>query len=315
MKCYFLTIALVLQGIFRNGGWIEINLQNKEEDKVMFCIPNRYYESPTDTHGHGTMIGYDLVGSETHIVYTRTYNAELEIENWTDNQKIITDSKIVRKGIREGMYWRSDAFLKESGEIVFTLYGYGKDSLEINHILDSAHITNVVGAQLWEYSVETAKKDLAEGNADLILYSGISPSVYLYGDIGFIVDGVFWWLENTSRERFDSSEALDYFLKANPFINKEDIDDVVQIKREEWSAHNIYPNHPKDTFIITTKKDSAIKTFFLNGKPKKRHRGIELGCLLDNAVLKRQIKKQWGINPKRITDITVEGKDIHISTK
>jgi len=32
-------------------------------------------------------------------------------------------------------------------------------------------------------------------------------------------------------------------------------------------------------------------------------------------VLKRQIKKQWGINPKRITDITVEGKDIHISTK
>ena len=65
--------------------------------------------------------------------------------------------------------------------------------------LSFATITNVVGAQLREYSVETAKKDLAEGNADLILYSGISPSVYLYGDIGFIVDGVFWWLENTSR--------------------------------------------------------------------------------------------------------------------
>ena len=154
MKCYFLTIALVLQGIFHNGGWIEINLQNKEEDKVMFCIPNRYYESPTDTHGHGTMIGYDLVGSETHIVYTRTYNAELEIENWTDNQKIITDSKIVRKGIREGMYWRSDAFIKDSGEIVFTLFGYGKDSLEINHILDSAHIDKANEQAYWEDSCE-----------------------------------------------------------------------------------------------------------------------------------------------------------------
>lgn len=246
--------------------------------------------------------------------------------------------------------------------------------------LSLATITDVAGAQIREYSAESAITDLAEGNADLILYSGISPTVYQsdevfkehygigynefgciaecsdeemkeynstifswldenygadwlnevradavglqewilthhYGDIGFVVDGVFWWLENTSRERFDSSEALDCFLKANPFINKEDIDDVVLIKREEWSAHNIYPNHPKDTFIITTKKDSAIKTFFLNGKPKKRHRGIELGCLLDNAVLKRQIKKQWGINPKRITDITVQGKDIHISTK
>ena len=147
--------------------------------------------------------------------------------------------------------------------------------------LSFATITNVVGAQLREYSVETAKKDLAEGNADLILYSGISPIVYQgeevfkehygigyndfgciaecsdeemkeynstifswldenygadwlnevrtdavgfqewvlthhYGDIGFVVDGVFWWLKNTSQERFDSSdEALDCFLKAN----------------------------------------------------------------------------------------------------
>ena len=140
MMCLFITIALVLQGVFHNGGWVEINLQNKEKDKVLFCIPKRYYESPTDTHGHGTMIGYDLVGSETHIVYARFINAELEIESWTAKQEILTESKIVRKGIREGMYWRSDAFLKESGEIEFTLYGYGKDSLEINHILDSAHI-------------------------------------------------------------------------------------------------------------------------------------------------------------------------------
>ena len=140
MMCLFLTIALVLQGMFHNGGWVEINLQNKEEDKVLFCIPHRYYESHTDTNGHGTLIGYDLVGLATHIVYARTYNAELEIEDWTANYQIITDSKIVRKGIREGMYWRSDAFLKESGEILFTLYGYGKDSLAINHIMDSAHI-------------------------------------------------------------------------------------------------------------------------------------------------------------------------------
>ena len=247
--------------------------------------------------------------------------------------------------------------------------------------LSFATITNVVGAQLREYSVETAKKDLAEGNADLILFSGIVPVVYQgqevfkkhygigynefgciaecsdeemkeynsvifswldenygagwrnevradvvglqewilthpLGDIGFVVDGVFWLLKNISRERFDSTdEALDCFLKANHCMTKEDIEDIVIIKREEWAAHNIYPCHPKDIVLITTKKDSAIKTFFLNGKPKKRHRGIELGCLLDNAELTRQIKKQWGINPKRITDITVEGKDIHIYTK
>ena len=140
MMSLFLTIALALQGMFHNGGWVEINLHNKQENKVLFCIPRRYYESHTDTHGHGTLIVYDLVGSATHIVYARAYNAELEIENWTAKFKSVTESKIVRKGIREGMYWRSDAFLKESGEIEFTLYGYGKDSLEINCILDSAHI-------------------------------------------------------------------------------------------------------------------------------------------------------------------------------
>ena len=118
---------------------------NNDEGRVLFCIPGSYYESATETHGHGIMIGYDLVGSETHIVYSRMYNAELEIENWIADQKIITDSKIVRKGLREGMYWRSDAFLKESGGTVFTLYGYGKDSLEINHILDSAHFEQEKG--------------------------------------------------------------------------------------------------------------------------------------------------------------------------
>ena len=137
-----------------------------------------------------------------------------------------------------------------------------------------------------------------------------------FGDIGFVVDGVFWLLKNSSRERFDSTdEALDCFLKANHCITKEDIEEIVTIRREEWAAHNIYPCHPKDIVLITTKKDSAIKTFFLNGKPKKRHRGIELGCLLDNAELTRQIKKQWGISPKRITDISVDAKNIYISTK
>lgn len=154
MMCIFLTIALVLQGMFHNGGWVEISLQNKEEDKVLFCIPRRYYESHTDTHGHGTMIGYDLVGSETHIVYSRAINAELEIESWTANRETIADSKIVKKGIREGIYWRSDAFIKDSGEIVFTLFGYGKDSLEINHILDSAHIDKANEQAYWEDSCE-----------------------------------------------------------------------------------------------------------------------------------------------------------------
>ena len=44
--------------------------------------------------------------------------------------------------------------------------------------LSLATITDVVGAQIREYSAESAITDLAEGNADLILYSGISPTVY-----------------------------------------------------------------------------------------------------------------------------------------
>ena len=70
-----------------------------------------------------------------------------------------------------------------------------------------------------------------------------------------------------------------------------------------------------DTSVVYTKKESQIKTFILNGKPTKRRRGIGLGILLDEELLKQQIQKKWRVKADTITGITIEGKTISITTK
>ena len=104
--------------------------------------------------------------------------------------------------------------------------------------------------------------------------------------------------------------------EAVPFISREDIDDFTIIKYNEWAdKYHIYAQVPKDNILITTKKESRIKTFVLNGKPTKRRRGIELGLLLDEVLLKQHIQKKWRIKSNSITGITIEGKTICITTK
>ncbi|MBR1894369.1 MAG: hypothetical protein IJ823_03835 [Bacteroidales bacterium] len=136
--------------------------------------------------------------------------------------------------------------------------------------------------------------------------------------IVFVVDGVVWMSPDFTYEKLGSIDieaVLDCFVKAVPFISKEDIDSLTLIKSNEWSEHGIYSQVPKNTILITTKKESRIKTFVLNGKPTKQRRGIELGGLLDEEVLKQYIQKKWRIRSKTITRIAIEGKTISITTK
>ena len=132
-------------------------------------------------------------------------------------------------------------------------------------------------------------------------------------DALILVDGIVWELQDEYRELLDSTNVtLARVLGFTQSISMQDIESIQLINKSDfpWCAP------PKDIVLICTKKESAIKSYTLNGKIKKRHRSVELGVLLlDEAALKRQIKKQWGINPKRISEISVEGKDIHIFTK
>lgn len=132
-------------------------------------------------------------------------------------------------------------------------------------------------------------------------------------DALIVVDGIVWKLQDEFRELLDSTNVtLAKVLDYTQFISMQDIESIQLINKSDfpWCAP------PKDIVLIRTKKESAIKSFILNGKIKQRHRGISLGNLLmDEAALKRQIQEQWRINPKRITCLTVEGKSISITTK
>ena len=136
--------------------------------------------------------------------------------------------------------------------------------------------------------------------------------------IVFVVDGCVWMSPDFTYETlglFDVEEILDCFVRAVPFISKDDIDSFTLIKREEWAdKYHIYAQVPKDSILITTKKGSQIKSLILNGKPTKRHRGISLGVLLDETLSKQQIQKKWRIKSNSITGLTIEGKAISITT-
>ncbi len=136
--------------------------------------------------------------------------------------------------------------------------------------------------------------------------------------IMFIVDGYLWVSPDFTYEKLgthDVEEIIDRFVEAIPFISKEDIDSYMLHKGEELAEHNIYARVPKDDILITTKKESAIKSFILNGKPTKRLRGIELGALLDEPLLKKLIQKRWRIRSRAIKGLTIEGKTLSITTK
>ena len=161
-----------------------------------------------------------------------------------------------------------------------------------------------------------AKAQIADSVPKNVARTGelaLDPSAVL-----FFVDGYLWMSPDFTYEKLgpiDIEAVFDRFMETVPFISKEDIDSFAFVKSEEWSEHGIYFQVPKDNILITTKKESRIKTFVLNGKPTKRRRGIELGVLLDEVLLKQAIQKKWRIQSNSITGITIEGKTISITTK
>lgn len=138
------------------------------------------------------------------------------------------------------------------------------------------------------------------------------------GEISFdrnaliVVDGIVWEIQDDIMERLDpTGVTLDRIMDFNQSISMDDIGSAVLLKKDDLTVFG----SPRDVVLIQTKKESEIKTFSLNGKQKIRNRGIELGALLNEAILKGRIQKLWRINSKRITAVSVEGKSISISTK
>ena len=105
----------------------------------------------------------------------------------------------------------------------------------------------------------------------------------------------------------------DLVLQSFTFISDEDIESIDLIKKD--SPFFATFNRPKDILLLTTRKGSEIHNFYLNGQAVHKKKGIVLGYLFDEALLKRQIKKNWKINPDKITSLSVNGREIRIKTK
>ena len=104
----------------------------------------------------------------------------------------------------------------------------------------------------------------------------------------------------------------DLVLQAFTFISDEDIETVDLIKKDDPRRIEC---SPKDILILTTREGTEIHNFYLNGQTVHKKKGIGLGYLFDEELLKQQIKKNWGINPKKIQSLSVNGREIRIKTK
>lgn len=105
----------------------------------------------------------------------------------------------------------------------------------------------------------------------------------------------------------------DLVLQSFTFISDEDIESIDLIKKDSPSF--IPFNRPKDILLLTTRKGSEIHNFYLNGQAVHKKKGICLGYLFDEALLKQQIQKNWKINPDKNTSLSVNGREIRIKTK
>ena len=126
-----------------------------------------------------------------------------------------------------------------------------------------------------------------------------------------IVDGIV----SPVRFKNNALPPLALALQICPFLSERDIDEVRLINAQEASSTIIFCYNPGGVLLITTREESYIHDFILNGKPVHKRKGIALGYLLDPKHTKGIIKKKWGIKPDRIEKLEVEGKTIRITTK
>lgn len=135
----FLVLSFIFQSGFYEGGWITEVL--KDNFSLNFYIDGRYLKKYHNTGGHGTIISYTLVESNAHFVIANVVNANFDFETWPETSTKKSDSLTTRTGVRGDDYWRTDSFFVKGhlGQLCL-LHGFGKDSLEINRIMDSAYI-------------------------------------------------------------------------------------------------------------------------------------------------------------------------------
>ena len=111
----------------------------------------------------------------------------------------------------------------------------------------------------------------------------------------------------------DQATPLELALRYCPFLSEEDIESVDLLNGANGLIIPCAP--PKAYLFITTRKESALHDFILDGKSVHKRRGIGLERLVNRDLLLKEIKKKWGINPKRIDSLEIEGKTIRITTK
>lgn len=107
----------------------------------------------------------------------------------------------------------------------------------------------------------------------------------------------------------------DLVLQSFTFISDKDIESIDLIGKDSPGNAIFCRPMKMDMLFITTRKESEIHNFYLNGQAVHRKKGIRLGYLFDEALLKQQIQKNWKINPDRITSLSVNGREIRIKTK
>jgi len=107
----------------------------------------------------------------------------------------------------------------------------------------------------------------------------------------------------------------DLVLQSFTFISDKDIESIDLIGKDSPGNAIFCRPMKMDMLFITTRKESEIHNFYLNGQAVHKKKGICLGYLFDEALLKQQIKKNWKIHPSRIKSLSVDGREIRIKTK
>jgi hypothetical protein len=107
----------------------------------------------------------------------------------------------------------------------------------------------------------------------------------------------------------------DLVLQPFTFISDKDIESIDLIGKDSPGNAIFCRPMKMDMLFITTRKESEIHNFYLNGQAVHKKKGIRLGYLFDEALLKQQIQKNWKINPDKITSLSVNGREIRIKTK
>ena len=107
----------------------------------------------------------------------------------------------------------------------------------------------------------------------------------------------------------------DLVLQSFTFISDKDIESIDLIGKDSPGNAIFCRPMKMDMLFITTRKESEIHNFYLDGRAVHKKKGICLGYLFDEALLKQQIKKNWKIHPSRIKSLSVDGREIRIKTK